>query len=683
MIRLALRRTRLAFVPFLAALAVAGTAAPLAHAQSSVRERMASPLGPTRALADSFVARETLNNLVDMTITNYGFIGNNFVNRSGSMEYPRGSGFEHLVRAGIWIGARTTDDPLDTLRVTTATVDGAQGSSAADGTEFTPASNRILVLSKLSNSQNFSPTAVSEEDLISRFNDTRPKNAQFTNERHRPIQVEVRQSNYSWSFSDYKNFVIFHYVIKNIGPPLRDVHFGIYAEFASGNKNGYSGWPPSSSSGGSNGSWYNKKVIAYDDTLRLMSEHYCFAPPVPGGCFFERVPYWVGVKMLTPPDTANGQKVTFAAWNYAPAPQEGSSVRDEDFERYAIMSSGNIQPIEGDSLMPGTGDPVELIALGPFAVLDPGDSITVDFAFVGGGEIPEFHRYARQAQNAYDRNYVVPVPPPSPLFRVVARDTALDLYWDDSPETATDPTSPILQDFEGYRVYIGQDRLQPALVAEVDLATPPHDTTGFNTTLDRVRLPAPVVIDGLTCRYKYSVGGLRNGFKYYAAVTSFDLGSTEIESLESGLLQNQTLAIPGPAPGENARGGKISVYPNPYRVEAVWDQGRLVRDHYLWFTNLPRRCTLKIFTLSGDLVFETNFDGDSYYGESARGVYDPRTQAEIRPPVLSGTSFAWNLITQQGQAAATGLYLYAVEDLETGERHVSKFLIVKSDREGF
>jgi hypothetical protein len=41
------------------------------------------------------------------------------------------------------------------------------------------------------------------------------------------------------------------------------------------------------------------------------------------------------------------------------------------------------------------------------------------------------------------------------------------------------------------------------------------------------------------------------------------------------------------------------------------------------------------------------------------------------------------MITREGQAAATGLYLYSIEDRDGGGRTVGKFLIVKSDREGF
>jgi hypothetical protein len=91
---------------------------------------------------------------------------------------------------------------------------------------------------------------------------------------------------------------------------------------------------------------------------------------------------------------------------------------------------------------------------------------------------------------------------------------------------------------------------------------------------------------------------------------------------------------------------------------------------------------LRIYTLAGDRIFETRFDGTTYHGEGARGLYDPRQDLDIGPPSLSGASYAWNLITTQGQAIATGLYVFSVEDVDTGRVSRGKFLVVKSDREG-
>jgi hypothetical protein len=359
------------------------------------------------------------------------------------------------------------------------------------------------------------------------------------------------------------------------------------------------------------------------------------------------------------------------------------------------MSAGTIQPLPETEWEPGGQDaqgfgidPVELLTIGPFGDVDhpinPGDSIVVDYAFLGGDDIVEFEKHARTAQRAFDLQYRVPVPPPSPLFKVVAREKAVDFYWDHSPELAIDPTSaaPDSLDFEGYRLYLGTSSLALQRIAQFDMVTPPHDTTGFNTGFASIALNPPVTIDGVTYHYRYTVTGLRDGFKYFAAVTAYDLGTTEDESLESGIEQNKTLVIPGPAPGEAIAGDKITVFPNPYRVEARWDQGRLVRDHYLWFANLPARCTIEIFTLSGDRVFRADFDGSTYSGQGARGIYDPK-QVDTPPPTLSGRTFGWDLITTEGQAAATGLYLYSIEEGGSKKRTVGKFLIVKSDRESF
>jgi hypothetical protein len=308
----------------------------------------------------------------------------------------------------------------------------------------------------------------------------------------------------------------------------------------------------------------------------------------------------------------------------------------------------------------------------------------VDFAFVGGsggaagGDPRDIQLNSKFAQFAYDHNYILPIPPPSPRFAVVSRDTAVDFYWDKESENAYDVTSPNPRDFEGYRVYVGDDPDTLARVAQFDAA---GDTASFNTGFGAVDLgPDSMLVDGVMAHYKFTVGRLRNGFKYYCAVTAFDLGNSQIPPLESGVSQNRRVAVPGPMPLERPDLGP-TVFPNPYRVEARWDQGRNVRDHYLWFANLPERCTLRIYTLAGDLLLETEFNGASYHGEGTRGVYDPSTS--LGKPTLSGTTFGWDLITRQGQAIATGLYLYSVEDHTQGNKHhVGKFLVVKSDREG-
>jgi hypothetical protein len=319
-----------------------------------------------------------------------------------------------------------------------------------------------------------------------------------------------------------------------------------------------------------------------------------------------------------------------------------------------------------------------MISVGPIPLIPPDSTIQVDFALVGGETIVDLLDHAAFARFAFEQNYRLPSPPPSPRLHVRAKDAALELLWDDVSERTSDDTSPAPGglDFEGYRVYAGRDRNALSLVAQFDIA----DSTGFNTGLDTVRLAEPVIEQGDTLRYATRISALRDGLPYYVAVTAYDTGDQQIVSLESNVNENKTLAVPNPAPGE--RSGVV-VYPNPYKVEAAWDQGRLVRDHWLWFANLPERCRIRIYTLSGDLVYETRFDGATYDGSNARGLYDPSRDLDVGAPALSGASFAWDMISSQGQAIASGLYLFAVEDESDGSVERGKFLIVKSDREGF
>ena len=648
----------------------------------STAARTPDPSRAGNANSDSilFAVRFLSSNKLGMALTNYGFIGTDFHNGNSSFEYPLGSGHMHMVRGGLWIGGLTIDDNGAFIGVSTAAQDANAGADAASPnskiSEFTPAGTYIIARSNLPNSQVSDPEAVSEMDMISSFSD-RPADP---SRDHRSLNVIVTQYNYEWSFSDYAHWVAFHYVIRNDGPPLRNAYVGLYNELASGNMRNSVTFPPTG--------WFRKKVIGWVDSVSMVTERYCQNNVgFPANCRFDVAPEIVGVKYLGArpsvlADTTN-LKLTFAAWSFAP----GAAFLDGDSLKYDLMARGtrqNISPLP-DSLAPGTGDPVELLAVGPFSTIDTGDSIAVDFAYMGEQpvltdiqNISALVKRAIIAQRAYNLHYLVPVPPPSPRLKVVAREHALDYYWDNTPEDFIDKTSPIGKDFEGYRVYVGTSRDTVALVGQYDLAVSPHDSTGFNTTLDSLGRNGPWTIDGVTYPYKFTVDHLRDGFKYFAAVTAYDLGTPDIESLESGLAQNETMAVPDPSASE-LKGRGVTVFPNPYRVEASWDRGQQARDHYLWFANLPSQCRLRIYTLSGDLIFETDFDGATYRGQNARGIY----KAGDLLPVMSGTTFGWDMITREGQAAATGLYIWAVEDKHTGKRETGKVLLVKSDRENF
>jgi len=634
---------------------------------------IAPPAGADTA-ADSirYVRTVTDINRVGITVTNYGFFGNNFTSRSPSFEYPLGSGYEHMSRAGLWVGAIAIGDTGLYTGVSAAIVDNAQGTSSTSETEFTPAGTTIEQRSRIANSRYYSPEALSDQDLVCSYSDRPAKPAGgVQSERHTPIDVLVEQRVLGYSLQAAESFVVVQYTIRNLGTALKDVWVGQYAQLVSGDKNAYSTWPPSSTSGPA--SWYYATYVNYDATRRLYYEHYCRLLPLPDACNFAYTPPWAAVKLLrTGPDPLATKSVSLNWWSYSP----GDASRDTDVERYAILSSGQIaDPTE--CIPGGSCSPIMVLSVGPFAQLDPGETLSFDVAFVAGRDFDDLLANADFAQFASDIDYRLPKPPASPKVHIVPGAERVDIYWDDFPETDADETSlqPGGLDFEGYRLYLGLDRQDPTLVAQFDVP----DTTGFNTGFETVRVNPPLVVDGVEYNYKYSVEHLKDGFSYFGGVTSYDTGDTRVTSLESGLGQNKFLVVPMPAAGESRRG--VTVFPNPYRVEALWDQGAQVRDHYLWFANLPSRAILRIYTLAGDQVFETRFDGSGYRGESARGLYDARQDLDTGPPALSGASFAWNLITEEGQAVASGLYVFSVENLDTGEFERGKFLIVKSDRE--
>lgn len=611
---------------------------------------------PQAAAADTITFKITTGNNLGLTLYNDGFFGNNFAGRGPSFEYPLGSNIDHMVRAGIWIGGITA---LGDTLVSTATKDGQLGTRSLDS-EFFPSRPRIDEFSILPNSRYYSPTARSEQDFHASYADTLPRVS--GTEPHRPLSVRVNLETLLFSFEPFDAIVIANFQIINVHPtdPLFDVYVGFYTELATGYKdpsatNPYSGW-------------FRQKDIAWVDSLRYMSEHHW---NLDDGL----APSWAALQLLgTRPIPTRDLRVSFNWWNWNT--EEGPQ---NDTERYLTMANGSIDATGGPEAP--NNDPVELVSVGPFPILEAGDTVSVSFAFLGGEPDRRTNRTAEEdlafnagwAQTAFDLNFNIPVPPPSPDVRVFPKHDQLTLRWKKDPERFVDPKSRQL-DFEGYRVYVSEDRLESAfkLVREVDLV----DSVFYNTGLEALR--DSVVIDGETFHYRMDLDNLRDGFKYWTSVTAFDSGTPEIASLESGLAQNRTFVIPGPAAQRQGGETSVKVFPNPYRGDAAWD-GSLRRDRYLWFVNLPPRCTIRIYTLAGDLVDTIPFDQATYHATEIRGIYDPTDvrNPEGDIPTLSGGMAAWDLVTRSDQGVANGLYLFSVSDSETGKTEIGKFMILK------
>ena len=219
------------------------------------------------------------------------------------------------------------------------------------------------------------------------------------------------------------------------------------------------------------------------------------------------------------------------------------------------------------------------------------------------------------------------------------------------------------------------------LLGEFDKAHPDHMDIGYNTGFDVVKIvnefgeQDSVEVNGNYYHYKFVNSDVKNGWLNYYAVTAYDRGdpSANLESLESSVYANRKYVYPGVKTSDDWA-EQLNVYPNPYRGQAKWD-GHGSRGRQIWFQNLPSKAEIRIFSLAGDLV--DILDHDSNYNGSDIQNIDDR-----KDPQFSGGEHAWDLITRHDQAAASGLYLFTVENLDNeslsyGDIKEGKFLIIK------
>ncbi len=363
------------------------------------------------------------------------------------------------------------------------------------------------------------------------------------------------------------------------------------------------------------------------------------------------------------------------------------------------------------------GNWIGLLPIGPFRRVEPGGSVKVTFAFVGALKPADAQTLAARpldnealrvnlrtntfwAMRTYageDLNYNgrldegedsngngvldrfrIPEPPRSPRVHVELERGQVTLYWDDSAEVSVDPVSGVA-DFEGYRIYRsdpGDDRAgnifnESGLVAQYDRA---GNDVGFNTGFDAVRLETPVTFPGDTTqyRYRYTETGLLSGWQYAFAVTAFDRGDGRVglPSFESAKTSSAIRVFPGAAPVADAAVA-VGVYPNPYRVNAAWD-GTTNSQRKLYFTNLPARCQIRVYTLAGEIVAELDHDAATYVGDT------PWYDAYSAPNrVVAGGEHAWDILSENSLSISTGLYLFSVRDLDTGETQTGRFAVIR------
>ena len=709
---------------------------------------------------------------VGLTVTNAGYIGNSGIqgNTAGppSFEYPLDSGVEHLYEAGLWVGGIRADG-LTTVRTGSITVNGGYSPGNA-GFEYARSAG-IVTRSSLSESPNFSANAVSQEDFITAYADTFQFIPGTSIEQPSPeeaLGLAVEQRSYAWSFPFTDAFVIFEVDIRNTSSSRIDsVYVGLWHDLVVRNIiTTTEGGGAFYSRGGYGALGYPEYAVPQEPgapVVAALPDSQLVSYAFNAGGQEETLNTYGSIAFLGAewPDPASGERRFFhpfvqdeylaaglAAPRFNPRWWQFGGGEDElarpnnDLERYDRMARPYPDPVAFESQTAyeaareawferlredgqnGQGNWIGMTAVGPFASLEPGATLTATFAFVAALKPDAFQgqdgkpvdtqasrvelrdnvfwaqrTYAGEDLNYNGRldagedangngrldRYLIPEPPPSPRLCVEPQANAAVLYWTDVAETTVDPVSG-RADFEGYRVYRTDpgDDLDGALAGDYGLVAEydrPANGIGFDLGLpERVE-------GGASCggeagyAYRLRLDGLLNGWQYGFSVTAFDAGdeAVELPSFESGRVANAVRVFPGTsAAGQLGEGeallndGKVGVYPNPYRLNAAW-AGSSSRTQRLNFYNLPARSQIRVFTLSGELVAELDHDAATYNGDDA--VWYGQFAGTDR--TIAGGEHSWDLLSDNALQLASGLYFFSVEDLESGETQTGKFVILR------
>ena len=683
--------------------------------------------------SDEYDKYTSVGNL-GLTITNFGILGNGW-NRmedgsiNPSCQYKQQTEIareqiEHFSYSGLWVGGVVNGE----RRVSTSIVDGVF-ESGSEGFELF-AKSPINIQSSISSTtqdsmaQFYSPNAISHQDILANFSDYGDSyNDDQGIPNHNPLGLDIQLKSYAWNYSYADAFVILNYTFINVSQDtIKNIYAGIWADPSVANFNYTDYYTP-----GGGFTWYDNLNV-FDETIDDAGFSRNIATQFDTDGDDGWAESYIGISALgssIPSQYLNNFYNQWVWTNSSNSDYPAYSMPIDDNERYDKMSSsvpkGTGPEYTSEGYPAAENSWLFLVSAGPIGSLSnvdttnwdlpPGDSCSISFTVVCGlwfdgynsdspGRRTNLHVNYDWAQKAYDgedknRNnqldegedvnnnqildrYILPAPPPAPNMHIELESGKVTMYWQNNSEFFKDPISQ-QKDFEGYRIYgarkTNNDKLgEFSLLLEVDKENSIGYNTGFNTVaiMNEYGERDSVLIDSTYYHYKFVNEGVKDGWINYYAVTAYDQGDPEanLESLESSIYANRIFVFPGkPEAQENTWDGLPTVYPNPYRGQAEWD-GYGSRNKMLWFRNLPKKAEIRIFSLAGDLVEIIQHD-DSYKGQDISNIDAQKN------PLMSGGEHAWDLITMHDQATASGLYLFTVEDKNSGQIKEGKFLILK------
>jgi len=366
--------------------------------------------------------------MLQMAIANngtFGTYGQDIVDpntglRIPSCTYPPNSDHVYLWVGAFWIGAVVGRDTL----VSTGTEDFYVNQEFwPDPEPFGDFDIRSIDI----NSPYYSTEAYSEEDLTCEYTDTFTDPGLVSSDQillrpHRPLGIKITQRSMAWSYSYADDFILFDYLIQNIGTEiLRQVYMGIWidGDVWHVSRNGPEGW--NDDIVGFLFSHPAPEGCGFIDTVRIAYTADNDADPDGGAWDYRSPRNVVGARVVrTPSDSLD---ISFNWWitNYGSTsadfgPRKKGTPDDPwrdfvngrlgtpegDRDKYYILrhqefdydllktavnheDSGFKAPPEDADVYARGYDARYLLSFGPFNI-NPGAKLPISFAWVGGAD---------------------------------------------------------------------------------------------------------------------------------------------------------------------------------------------------------------------------------------------------------------------------------------------------------
>lgn len=688
-------------------------------AYSAVAQQVSGPIILNRGMLWETVSASKMGTqFYGWNRTGYGMDFPGFKSEYFPVEQIGGSNSLHA-GGGFWISAlKPSTSPYDSLWGVEdwAMYAGSVGTSKTESRYFLTKHQL-----KYPNEENYwlQKDQVGGEEVVEtgwRFN----PNYQFQYLPARFLPVDVKRTVRTWSGSARdERYIIIDYVIKNISRDpdiynpsdtanaaqkilvkdsvLADIYIAFNYAFSI-NSRGWNMLFRQYGQGAMNNRFLydpvRRMVYGWADDFTLTPGNDKFDPYVyqsggpPGGKEW-LAPQFAGIKFLyiSKNNTGAENHISSVAWSVSDPP---------DSYPYLGLNSGELihKAMADPSLMykpilfpQGLSDPRwgnarmwSVVNLGPFT-LQSGDSIVISMAEVVGMApdsllinpattqtqiaqlgLQDLQRNADKAQFNYNHGYRTINPPPAPssfILNHLSRNKVGNVIsWSDSAESIINPDYG-KSTLEGYRIYRSQ--YLPTGPYQMIADIPKGNAAYYNANkqmysfIDSANSGAAAITPGFG--YYYSIVGYDTGHANWAinpAAVFPETKSNKVPALESSKWTNHsTFPFTASFAAVNSTLDSVLVVPNPF----VMRSGFLIpgEQDYIQFVNIPSPSTIRIYTLRGDLV-------KTIEHQDATGVA------------------RWNQITNYGQFAKPGIYIFHLQSNalgSAGQTKIGKFAIVR------